>query len=82
MDSDSDEGNDQVGDGSDVEGDHLFTLKPQFEGKSGEQVILRSLLNLPTFLHVLAGYTVLDKVCFRFVLFCFVCLSFRIIMAS
>ena len=59
-----------MGDGSDGEGDHLFTVKPQFEGKSGEQVILRSLLTLPTFLHVLAGYTVLDTVCFRSVLFC------------
>jgi len=38
LDSDSDEGNAQVGDGSDGEGDHLFTLKPQFEGKSGEQL--------------------------------------------
>ena len=69
-----------MGDGSDGEDDHLFTVKPQFEGESGEQVILRSLLNLPTFLHVLEGHTVLDTV--FFVLFCFVCLSFRIIMAS
>jgi len=70
LDSDSDEGNDQVGDGSDGEDDHLFTVKPQFEGESGEQVILRSLLNLPTFLHVLEGHTVLDTVFFRSVLFC------------
>ena len=64
-----------MSDGSDDEGDHPFIVKPQFEGKSGEEVILRILLTLPTFLHVLAGYTVLDTVCFRSVLVgLFVCL--------
>ena len=38
--SDSDEGDDQMGDGFDEESAQLVTVKPHFEGKAGEEVSL------------------------------------------
>lgn len=40
MDSDSDGSNEQEGDDGDDKSDHLFTVKPQFEGKAGEEVFV------------------------------------------
>lgn len=40
MDSDSDVSNEQEGDDGDDKSDHLFTVKPQFEGKAGEEVFV------------------------------------------
>ena len=72
LESDSDEGYDQMSDGDDGENDQLVTVKPHFEGKAGQEVICIARPYFKNTLHIQ------DIQCFResFLLYMYVLVSF------